>query len=187
MKTCVFNRENNRIILILILVSIFLLVSILLFFYMSIFKTIKQAIKMKINDPVDLLELQAMILTNEGYESSIDELKKAFKLAKGLFVMYFMYTLSAFPLFIIVLIDDEQKFPSYAHMYSWLFLRMCAAATPVVYPLYHVSIRQGYMNVFRLIFMTYKRPKKIARPVKSIKTIPKLNKEKCCITKGKAI
>jgi hypothetical protein len=68
-----------------------------------------------------------------------------------------MYIFTIFPLWIILLVDIEQEWSSYLHQYPWMFFRLCSAATPVVYPLFHPSIRSGYKNAIDRYVLRKKR------------------------------
>lgn len=136
---------------------------LLLFFYLSMFDRIKQMIRIRQAEDLGMIQLKnikAPDIHNHN-KLGVNELKSALSFAKGLFVMYFMYALTALPLCIIVVIDMDQIMPAYVHMYPWLFFRLCAAATPVVYPLFHASICRGYEDIFSLVFMCKKAKKKL--------------------------
>jgi hypothetical protein len=121
---------------------------VLFYFYFSIIKCIKYAInlgairslKIKNNEEICLQDDETTPVTN------LDDLRLTLKFSKGLIVMYIMYIFTIFPLWIILLVDIEQEWSSYIHQFPWLFFRLCSAATPVVYPLFHPSIRSGYKN-----------------------------------------
>jgi hypothetical protein len=145
MKACVFNRKMNRILLIIILSVLFVPLIAMLYFYLAIFKAIKYAVEM---DAVGAHEINEEINPEKNSENKInlDDLKQAFKFSKGLFIMYIMYSLTIIPLCLMLIIDIDQEWPDYLHQFPWLFYRLCSAATPVVYPLFHPSIRSGYKN-----------------------------------------
>ena len=117
----------------------------MLYFYLAIFKAIKYAVEM---DAVGSHEINEEINPEKNSENKInlDDLKQAFKFSKGLFIMYIMYSLTIIPLCLMLIIDIDQEWPDYLHQYPWMFFRLCSAATPVVYPLFHPSIRSGYKN-----------------------------------------
>jgi hypothetical protein len=122
---------------------------ILIFFYLSMYKRIVYMIQVRhlnnnleLNEPFSEIK-QAKIRKNE--------LKESFLFSKGLIVMFFIhlsYTLSV----IILSIDIDKVIYTYIQMYAGLFIRFSAAATPIVYPLFHASICKGCQNVFRNIF-----------------------------------
>jgi len=39
-----------------------------------------------------------------------------------------------------------------------MFFRLCSAATPVIYPLFHSSIRLGYKNAIKKLILRKKPP-----------------------------
>jgi len=132
---------------------------VLFYFYFSIIKCIKYAInlgairslKIKNNEEICLQDDETTPVTN------LDDLRLTLKFSKGLIVMYIMYIFTIFPLWIIVLVDIEQEWSSYLHQYPWMFFRLCSAATPVVYPLFHPSIRSGYKNAIDRYVLRKKR------------------------------
>ena len=96
--------------------------------------------------------------TNETEkETNLDDLRKAFSFSKGLFIMYTLYACTLFPLCLVAIIDIDQEWPPYFDMYPWLFSRLCSAATPVIYPLFHPSIRHGYKTAFDRYVLRKKR------------------------------
>ncbi len=113
-------------------------------------------IRMRLRDGLELIELNEST-TVTRIETNMDELKKSFNFAKGLVVMYLMYSFSTLSLAVIVLIDINQSMHPYFHMYSWLFLRFCASATPIVFPLCHASLRRGYIKVFKILCLPKKK------------------------------
>ena len=140
----------NRILLIIILSVLFVPLIAMLYFYLAIFKAIKYAVEMDAVeiDAVGAHEINEEINPEKNSENKInlDDLKQAFKFSKGLFIMYIMYSLTIIPLCLMLIIDIDQEWPEYLHQFPWLFYRLCSAATPVVYPLFHPSIRSGYKN-----------------------------------------
>jgi len=146
MKACFFNRKMNIIVLFLVFVFLVFPMIILLYFYGSIYSKIRDSIRLGLIGKLESDLIQD--LKNEKSvgkpKNSMDDLKIGLKFSKGLVIMYIMYAFTIFPLTIIIMIDIEQKLSPYFHMYTALFFRLCATLVPIVYPLYHSSIRHGY-------------------------------------------
>jgi len=123
--------------------------SVLFYFNYAIFKTINFAVKM---GAVRGLEINEEINPEENKQENkiyLEDLRKTFKFSKGLFVLFLMYSFTLFPMCFMMAIDHNQKLPSYFLMYPWVFFRLYSATTPVVYPLFHSSIRHCYKKSYR--------------------------------------
>jgi len=157
MKSCVFNRKMNRSVLIIILSVLMIPLIAMFYFYLSIFKSIQYAVgmwAMRAKDPDDthMVALENLTVNEEinpeekkqTNKTNLEDLKIILKFTKGLFVMYLMYTFTIFPLCLMMIVDIDQEFPAYFHMYPWMFYRLCSSITPIIYPLFHSSIRFGY-------------------------------------------
>jgi len=134
---------------------------VLFYFYFSIVKSIKYAIHLGENRGLKTGNNEEICLQDQEIspvnEPNIEDLRLTLKFSKGLIVMYIMYIFTIFPLWIILLVDIEQEWSSYIHQFPWLFFRLCSAATPVVYPLFHPSIRSGYKNAIDRYVLRKKR------------------------------
>jgi len=117
---------------------------VLFYFYSAIFKAIKYAVHMRAFGALEINEELNLEENKQENEINLEELRQTFKFSKGLFVMFIMYLFTLIPLCLSLVIDSNQEKPSYFLMYPWVFFRLCSAATPVVYPLFHSSIRHGY-------------------------------------------
>ncbi len=161
MRACIINRSINRLMLIIIFSFLTSFMVVLFYFYFSIIKCIKYAINLGAIRSLKIKNNEEICLQNEEIspvnEPNIDDLRLTLKFSKGLIVMYIMYIFTIFPLWIIVLVDIEQEWSSYLHQYPWMFFRLCSAATPVVYPLFHPSIRSGYKNAIDRYVLRKKR------------------------------
>ena len=51
----------------------------------------------------------------------------------------------------------EHTWPAYAHLYPYVFFRLCASATPIIYPLFHSSFWKGYKNVYEHVVYSKRR------------------------------
>ena len=160
---------------------------ILLFFYIRIFQGINHAVKMNAvckvslrNNEEKIEEKEELHIEIKGIPSenlkTIDDLKKTLKFSKGLFVMYLMYSLTTIPFCIIWVIDANQEMSEYYLLYSWLFFKLCSAATPVVYSLFHSSISQSYkFFIYRFILHKQMKPSDDEAPIKKKKKTIKSN------------
>jgi len=152
---------------------------VLFYFYFSIVKSIKYAIHLGENRGLKTGNNEEICLQDQEIspvnEPNIEDLRLTLKFSKGLIVMYTMYAFSIFPLCIFLIIDNKKQWPAYLHQYPWLFYRLCSAVTPVVYPLFHPSIRSGYKNaidryVLRKKKLLQLRPKTIQIRKKRMQT-----------------
>ena len=159
----------NRIILTLLLSVLMVPIAVLSYLYSAIFGRISFAVKMKVMGTLetkDEINLESNPEINEQEnETGLDELRIAFTFSKGLFVMNLMYLFTILPMCFTMIADTDQEWPAYIHLYPWLFYRLCSAATPIVYPLFHSSIRRGYKQAIDRFVL---RKKKLL-----IKPIPK--------------
>jgi len=152
MKSCVFNRKMNRSVLIIILSVLMIPLIAMFYFYLSIFKSIQYTVGMwamraKDTDDTHMIALGNLTVNAEKKQTNktnLEDLKIILKFTKGLFVMYLMYTFTIFPLCLMMIVDIDQELPAYFHMYPWMFYRLCSSLTPIIYPLFHSSIRFGY-------------------------------------------
>ena len=134
-------------------------------------------IRMRLNYSLELKELNEPSTINK-IETSMEELKISFRFAKGLVVMFCMYAFSTLSLWTIVIIDINKKMHPYFYMYPLLFIRSCGTAMPIVFPLFHTTLRRGYANVFRLVCLP-KKKKEIKRVIyihrRQLKKFPEKN------------
>ena len=133
----------------------------LFYFYYSIIKCIKYAIKTRFAGVLVMKQNEEICYQDEEISSenktNLEELRQTLRFSKGLIVMYIMYIFTIFPLYMIVIIDINQDWPAYIHRYPWMFFRLCSTATPVVYPLFHSSIRLGYKEVYDRFILRKKK------------------------------
>jgi len=151
------HREMNKTIYIAIVGSYILLMFAVIFFYVSILKRINYMIRMRRKNDLELVELNVSSEIKNA-KINLDELKKSFKFSGGLIVMSFMYLLHTFSV-IILSINIYQEKQSKIQIYSRFFIRFSASATPIVYPIFHASIRRGFTKVFRLLCCLHKKEK----------------------------
>ncbi len=84
--------------------------------------------------------------------------------------MCLMYSLTTIPFCIIWVIDANQEMSEYYLLYSWLFFKLCSAATPVVYSLFYSSISQSYkFFIYRFILHKQMKPSDDEAPIKKKK------------------
>ena len=152
------NRTLNRTIT-YILACFFLLTLVAMFIlYANIFAKIEQATHLglatskhsekatkKQPDTEKIDESDTFLKTNRNKDKSF---KIASRLSKGLFVSFAITAVSIVPGFIVSVVDFDSTFPSYFHLYPWLAFRLCAAINPIIYPVFHSSFWQAYMNVY---------------------------------------
>ena len=172
MRACVYDRKMNRIILTILLSVLMVPIAVLFYFYSAIFGRINYAVKMRVVRTLETKDEINSDINEKEKETSLDELKIAFKFSKGLFVMYLMYLFTIFPLCFTMIVDIDQEWPAYIHLYPWLFFRLCSAATPVVYPFFHSSIRDGYKEAIDRYVLRKKKllikPKRKPLQIRSI-------------------
>jgi hypothetical protein len=53
---------------------------------------------------------------------------------------------------VVQIIDGFYALPSFLHLYSFLFTRLCSLFNPIFYGLYSSKFLFGYKNVFNVIF-----------------------------------
>ena len=120
-------------------------------------------------EPPPLLEEKAetQIINQNDRKERAEKLKKkpkmkiAFRFFKGLFITYAVTFFSLVLILTISVIDFDQNFSSYFHMYPWLVMRLCAAINPIIYPIFHFSFWKSYKIVF--MHMMYSKRERSAR------------------------
>ena len=82
----------------------------------------------------------------------LNDLRLALSLCRGLFISFFILTLTITPCIVISVYDFDQRFSTFAHIYPFLLLRLCATVNFIIYPIFHSSFWHGYINVFTSLF-----------------------------------
>lgn len=80
------------------------------------------------------------------------DLKSSFRIAKGLFLSYFLFTICWMPYGLIVMIDFSDQLPRTAHMYPLLLAHLNSSLNPILYALTNSNFQRGYKNLFYCIF-----------------------------------
>jgi hypothetical protein len=109
-------------------------------------------IHVKYADGFEKLNKDDTHFSHENEKSTLCELKTTFRFSKGLFVMFFIYACTILPMCAVMVIDINQNMSAYVHLYPWLFFRLCSAVTPIVYPMFHSSIRRGIFKMFKRFY-----------------------------------
>jgi hypothetical protein len=87
------------------------------------------------------------------YGNYLKEMKIALKSSKGIFFLFLLKASCLVPILIVSTVDFDQKWPSIFRLYSWIFFRLSAALSPIIYPFYYSSFKHGYKNMYnRLVY-----------------------------------
>ena len=146
----------------------------ILFLFSNHYKTINNTLKKNHANELEIIDPLDFNITNE-YKRIKDDLKKTLKFSKEFIIMYIMHLFSVFARTFITLIDINDEWPSFIYVYIWLSIRLCPVAIPVIYPMFHFSIRQSYLNLFRIIFKRKKQKEKLILRVIYVKRNEVLN------------
>jgi len=87
-----------------------------------------------------------------AYDQEIEKLKISIKFSKGLILISLIFFLTCVPMGVVQIIDEFYALPSFLHLYSFLFTRLCSLFNPIFYGLYSSKFLFGYKNVFNVIY-----------------------------------
>ena len=87
-----------------------------------------------------------------AYDQEIEKLKISIRFSKGLLLISLIFFLTCVPMGVVQIIDGFYALPSFLHLYSFLFTRLCSLFNPIFYGLYSSKFLFGYKNVFNVIF-----------------------------------
>jgi len=128
---------------------------------MKIFSTIKKALSLGLSaeqKPTTEIEQEEDInLESKDSEKNSNNLILALSISKGFFITFMFVALSIGPFLVASVFDYDKRWPAYAHLYPYAFFRLCAAANPIIYPLFHSSFWKGYKNVYEHVVYSKRR------------------------------
>ena len=80
-----------------------------------------------------------------AYDQEIEKLKISIKFSKELILISLIFFLTCVPMGVVEMIDYFYALPSFLHLYSLLFTRLCSLFNPIFYGLYSSKFSFGYV------------------------------------------
>ena len=77
---------------------------------------------------------------------------KSIKLAKMLFLLFFIYVILAAPYGVITIVDSQDKFSEFVHLFVLTFGHANSSVNPILYGLSNQQFKEAYINLFRKLF-----------------------------------
>lgn len=76
---------------------------------------------------------------------------KSFKLAKGLFLSFMLFSICWLPHAIVVMVDYQDRWPRPVHMFSLVLAHFNSSLNPIFFALSSKNFKKGYRNFLQLI------------------------------------
>ena len=127
---CMFNKKTLSYVSFLVLLGVFIPFCFIVYFYSQI-----------------LIKIRS-VHSNSLLANSADQMKKI----KGLICSCVIFLVCYAPYCIVVLTDINSAYPKEAHMYTMALLHANSSLNPILYFFTNTPIRDGYINLFNLIF-----------------------------------
>ena len=164
MFSCIINRNFSRTLTSVFACLFAVFLGSIFATYMKIFTTIKKAISLGLSatteqKPSNEIEQEEDVKLDSSKESEkkSNNLTLALSISKGFFINFTFVALSIGPFFVASVFDFDKTWPAYAHLYPYVFFRLCASANPIIYPLFHSSFWKGYKNVYEHVVYSKRR------------------------------